>query len=169
MSECYIGEIRMISFNVAPKGWALCNGQALPINQNAALFSLLGTRFGGNGVTTFNLPDLRGRVPLHMGAGFPAGQRGGEEAHALTNAELPQHDHGLLSSSALSSAMSPANALPGKKGRLGREMFAAPANLTNLHPASVSGAGASQPHPNMQPFLALNFAIALVGLYPSRN
>jgi microcystin-dependent protein len=169
MSECYIGEIRMISFNVVPQGWALCNGQALPVSQNAALFSLLGTRFGGNGVTTFNLPDLRGRMPLHMGAGFLAGQSGGEEAHALTHAELPQHDHSLLSSSALSTAMSPANALPGKKGRLGRDMFAAPANLTNPHPASVSLAGASQPHQNMQPFLVLNFAIALAGVYPSRN
>ena len=169
MSECYVGEIRMMSFNVAPKGWALCNGQALPINQNQALFSLLGTRFGGNGVTTFNLPDLRGRVPLHMGAGFPAGQTGGAEAHTLLPAEIPQHDHSLAATSALSTATSPANALPGKKGRLGRDMFAAPANLTTLHPASVSQAGASQPHQNMQPFTTLNFAIALVGLYPARS
>lgn len=169
MSECYLGEIRMVSFNFAPKGWAMCNGQVLPINQNQALYSLLQTRFGGDGVVNFALPDLRGRMPLHMGAGFAAGQAGGEEAHALTLAEMPQHQHHLQASSTLTLAMNPANALLGMKGRLGRDIFAAPANLTSLHPATVSQAGASQPHPNMQPFLGLNFAIALVGIFPSRN
>ncbi|HAV35429.1 MAG TPA: phage tail protein [Massilia sp.] len=159
----------MVSFNYPPAGWALCNGQTLPINQNQALYSLLGTRFGGNGVSTFNLPDLRGRVPLHMGPGFPLGQMAGEEAHALTQVEMPQHVHQAVASTALATSASPEKALPGKKGRLGRDVFAAPGNLTTLHPASVSTAGASQPHQNMQPFLALNFAIALVGIYPTRN
>ena len=169
MSECYLGEIRMVSFNFAPRGWALCNGQTLPINQNQTLFALLGTRFGGNGSTTFNLPDLRGRVPLHAGAGLAAGQGGGEEAHALTSTELPQHLHGLSANSSATTSNSPAGALLGTKGRQGRDMFAAPGDPTSLHPATVSQAGASQPHENMQPWLALNFAIALSGIFPTRN
>ncbi len=169
MSECYIGEIRMMSFNYAPKNWALCNGQSLPIQQNQALFALLGTRFGGDGVTTFKLPDLRGRVPLHVTNGAAPGQVGGAETHVLSSSELPLHTHSLEGSTALATNTSPANALVGKKGRAGRDVYAGPANLTTLNPNSVSQAGASQPHENMQPFLALNFAIALIGIFPSRN
>lgn len=173
MSECYIGEIRMVSFDFPPRGWALCDGQLLPINQNQALFSLLGTRFGGNGTTTFKLPDLRGRMPLHPGTTpygtFFSGQNGGEESATLTEAQIPQHTHQLQATTTLASTASPALALPGKKGRLGRDMFAAPANLTTLHPASVASAGASQPHPNMQPFMTVKFAIALSGIYPTRS
>lgn len=168
MSECFIGEIRMVSFNFPPKNWAMCNGQSLPINQNQALFSLLGTRYGGDGVTTFKLPDLRGRVPMHFGSGMVIGQAGGEEAHTLTVNELPMHTHSLVGSTALATGTSPANALVGKKGRTGRDVYAAPANLTTLAQNSVSQAGGSQPHQNMQPFMALNFAIALVGIFPSR-
>lgn len=169
MSDYYLGEIRMISFNFPPKGWAMCNGQLLPINQNQALFSLLGTRYGGNGVTTFALPDLRGRMPVHMGGSFSLGQSGGEEAHTLTVAEMPQHMHAPKANTGLATSTNPANALIGKQGRSGRALFGAPANLTSLHPASVTTAGASQPHENMQPFLGLNFAIALQGVFPSSN
>lgn len=172
MSDCYIGEIRMVSFNFPPRGWAFCNGQTLPIAQNQALFSLLGTTFGGNGVTTFQLPDLRGRTPLHpgiTGAGtFVSGQTGGEESTTLTQGQMPPHTHQMGVTTALGSAVSPTAALPAKKGRLGRDMFAPLGNVTALHPASVGTAGASQPHPNMQPFMTLNFAIALTGIYPSR-
>ena len=169
MSECYMGEIRMISFNYPPHGWAFCNGQTLPISQNQALFSLLGTRFGGDGVTNFKLPDLRGRVPAHVTNSQPPGQGGGAETHALAVNELPQHGHSLLGSNALAIGTSPDNALVGRKGRAGRDVYAAPANLTTLNPNSVSQAGASQPHENMQPFLVLNFVIALSGIYPTRN
>ena len=169
MSEQYMGEIRVVPFNFPPQGWAFCNGQLLPINQNQALFSLLGVRYGGNGQTNFALPDMRGRMPLHAGTGFVPGQAGGEQAHTLTQAELPQHTHLLEANTALSTAMTPANALPGKKGRLGRDLYGAPTNVTGLHPASVTSAGASLPHENMQPFLTLNFVIALVGIFPSRN
>jgi len=169
MSDGFMGEIRMVSFGFPPKGWAMCNGQTLPINQNQALFSLLGTRYGGDGVTTFKLPDLRGRVPMHFGNGMVQGQAGGEEAHTLTLNEMPMHSHSLLGSTALATGTSPANALVGKKGRTGRDVYAAPANLTTLAPNNVSQAGGSQPHQNMQPFMALNFAIALTGIFPSRN
>ena len=169
MSTPYLGEIRLVSFNFAPNGWALCNGQLLPINQNQALFSLLGTTYGGDGRVNFALPDLRGRMPIHYGLPDTLGARGGEQAHTLTHAELPAHTHALKANTALANATTPANALPGKKGRLGRDLFAAPANLTSLHPSSVTAAGGSQAHENMQPFLGLNFAIALVGVFPSHN
>ena len=173
MSDCYLGEIRMVSFPYPPRGWAFCNGQILPIAQNQALFSLLGVSFGGNGVTSFQLPDLRGRMPLHPGTSpsgsFVSGQRGGEEATTLTQGQMPMHIHQMGATTALGSAVSPTGALPAKKGRLGRDMFAPLGNLTTLHPASVATAGASQPHPNMQPFTTLNFAIALSGIYPSRS
>ena len=169
MSDPYLGEIRIASFNFAPKGWAMFNGQLLPINQNQALFALLGTQFGGNGQTNFALPDMRGRMPIHEGAGYVMGQRGGAQTHTLTLAELPPHAHGLKANTALATGTSPAAALPGKKGRLGRDMFAAPANPTGLSEASVTPTGGSQPHQNMQPYLGVNFMIALVGIFPSYN
>ena len=169
MSDPYLGEIRVFSFNFPPKGWAMCNGQQLPINQNQALFALLGTQFGGNGVTTFALPDMRSRMPIHTGAGYIVGQAGGEQAHTLTQAEMAQHAHALEANTALATSANPANALLGKKGRMGRDVFAAPGNLTSLHQASVTSVGGAQAHENMQPFLTLNFMIALIGIFPSRN
>ncbi len=164
MAEPFLSEIRMMSFVFAPKGWALCNGQLLPINQNQALFSLLGTTFGGDGRVNFALPDLRGRVPIHVGAGHTLGERGGEQAHTLSIAELPTHSHRVLAGSAAVTASATPN-----------DNFLGPANnaygttgsLTSLHPESVTSTGGSQAHLNMQPFLAMSFCIALQGIFPS--
>lgn len=170
MSEPFLGEIRMMSFQFAPKGWALCNGQFLPINQNQALFSLLGTSYGGNGQNNFCLPDLRGRMPVHAGPQTgPLGMSGGQEAVTLTSQQLPTHAHTLNTSTALATTASPAANLPGKKGRFGRDLFAAPSATDGLSPDSVQVAGASQAHSNMQPYLTINFAIALQGIFPSPN
>lgn len=169
MGTPYLGEIRMLSFPFAPKNWALCNGQLLPINQNQALFSLLGTNYGGNGTTSFALPDLRGRAPVHVVNNAQPGAPGGAEAHVLVQGELPPHTHGMVAGAALATGTSPANTLPGKKGRLGRDLYAAPGNLTALNGASVTSNGASQAHENMQPFLVLNIVIALHGIFPSQN
>lgn len=169
MAEPFLGEVRIFPFNFPPKSWAMCNGQMLPINQNQALFALLGTNYGGNGMTTFALPNLQGRSPIHQGGGYPLGMAGGATAHTLVEAELPSHVHPMVSSSALTNSATPAGAALGRKGRLGRDMFAAPANLTALNQAVVSATGGSQAHTNMQPFLALNFCIALQGIFPSQN
>lgn len=166
MAEPFLSEIRLMSFVFAPKGWALCNGQLLPINQNQGLFSLLGTTFGGNGQVNFALPDLRGRAPIHVGNGHALGERGGEQAHTLSIAEIPTHTHSL----AVSSAAAGGNANP--TGRVlggGNNVYGAPTNLTSMQPASVSSAGGSQAHLNMQPFLTISFCIALQGIFPSPN
>ncbi|HZS04615.1 MAG TPA: tail fiber protein [Blastocatellia bacterium] len=165
MAEPFLSEIRLFSFAFAPKGWALCNGQLLPINQNQALFSLLGTTFGGNGQTTFALPDLRGRVPIHFGSGHTLGERGGEQAHTLTLAEMPTHYHQVQASSSNGNTNFPANNVLAKALNVYRN----PDNLTQINPASVTNVGGSQAHLNMQPFLTLNFCIALQGIFPSRN
>ena len=165
MGTPFLGEIRLVAFTYAPQGWALCWGQTLPINQNQALFALLGTTNGGNGQTTFQLPDLRGRVPVHKGSGHTLGEIGGEPTHTLTLAELPQHTHGL-SVAAAATATTPSTATvlaqPGKAAY-------APAASTTLSAATVAQAGGSQPHQNMAPYLALNYAIALQGIFPSQN
>ena len=166
MAEPFLSEIRIASFNFAPKGWALCNGQLLPINQNQALFSLLGTTFGGDGRVNFALPDFRSRLPVHVGAGFTLGQRGGEEAHTLSVSEMPQHTHLMRSNT--DNATSP-NPQGNYLARTPDPVYAAPTNLVAMHPASVSSTGSSQPHLNMMPFLTLNFIIALQGIFPSPN
>lgn len=167
MAEPFLSEIRMMSFNFAPKGWALCNGQLLPINQNQALFSLLGTTFGGDGRVNFGLPNLQGKVPIHTGGGFTLGQTGGEQSHTLTSAELPTHTHALQATSSNGSAIIPTgNLLAGSTPQL---YHAQDANVTPMNAASVTNVGGSQPHLNMQPFLALNFSIALQGIFPSPN
>ncbi|MES0001146.1 tail fiber protein [Mesorhizobium sp. M0051] len=166
MAEPFLSEIRMMSFVFAPKGWALCNGQLLPINQNQALFSLLGTTFGGDGRVNFALPDLRARMPMHVGSGHTLGERGGEPSHTLSVAELPQHTHMVNANSNPGGVANPNGAILAK----------APANtygiatqLIAMAPAAVSNIGGTQPHTNMQPYLTLSFCIALQGIFPSPN
>jgi microcystin-dependent protein len=166
MGEPFLGELRIMSFSFPPKNWALCNGQLLPINQNAALFSLLGTNYGGDGRTTFALPNLQGRVPLHMGSGFSLGQTGGEIAHTLTVSELPGHFHQLTATSSDGLQLVPSGALLAKNANPG---YHAASDLQPMAPESIGSTGGSQPHPNMMPSIALTFCIALVGIFPSRN
>jgi microcystin-dependent protein len=163
MAEPFMAEIRMMSFAFAPSAWALCDGQTLPINQNQALFSLLGTTFGGDGRVTFALPDLRARTPIHVGGGHTLGERGGEQAHTLSMAELPTHTHVLYGSNTPADINAPDDAYLA----IANNAYTAAGNLVALSAASVTNAGGSQAHLNMQPFLALNFCIALTGLFPS--
>jgi microcystin-dependent protein len=165
MSEPFLGQLSIVSFNFPPKGWAFCNGQFLPINQNQALFSLLGTTYGGNGQTTFALPDLRGRAPMHLGSGFTQGQAGGEVAHTLTIAELPTHTHTAQAATADGDTpIATANMLGAFNNGYGSA-----GNLTPLLSSSIGNVGGSQAHDNMSPFLVLNYIIALQGIFPSRN
>lgn len=173
MAEPFLSEIRIMSFGFPPKGWALCDGQFLPINQNQALFSLLGTTFGGNGQTTFALPDLRGRTPIHVGSGHTLGARGGEQAHTVSIAELPTHTHVLNASTAGASTNVPTSNVLAR----GQTSSSNPinyydttiSNLVAMNAASVTNTGGSQAHLNMQPFLTLSFCIALQGIFPSRT
>jgi microcystin-dependent protein len=167
MAEPFLSEIRIMSFVFAPRGWALCNGQLLPINQNQALFSLLGTTFGGDGRVNFALPDLRGRTPIHVGDGHTLGERGGEQAHTLSIAELPQHTHVLNATSNNGSQLIPANNLLAASAN---QLYRAPdGNLQAMSASAVANVGGSQAHLNMQPFLTLSFCIALQGIFPSPN
>jgi microcystin-dependent protein len=168
MSQPFLGEIRVMSFTFPPKGWAFCNGQLLPINQNQALFSLFGTQYGGNGQTTFALPNLRGCVPIHRGAGFDIGQKGGQTAHTVTISEMPQHFHFAMGSTGApaSNQPSPGGALLGTSGN---NIYAEPASFLSARPEQISNYGNSQPHNNMMPYLVLNFCVALVGIFPSQN
>jgi microcystin-dependent protein len=168
VSAPFLAEIRINSFNFAPQGYALCNGQLLPINQNQALFSLLGTTYGGNGQTTFALPDMRGRTPLHFNTNHPQGQAAGEEFHTLTLAETPAHTHVLNASANAATAGAP-SATRVLAQAVGAQLYGAAAGLVAMNPASVSNVGGSQPHENRQPYLALSFCIALQGIFPSRN
>jgi microcystin-dependent protein len=169
MAEPFLSEIRIMSFVYAPQGWALCNGQLLPINQNQALFSLLGTTYGGDGRVNFALPDLRGRVPIHMGAGFTQGERGGEQAHTLSIAEIPTHVHLLQGSSTPGNAPGPSTPGPNVLANSVNQIYGPPNNLVTPNAASVTNVGGSQAHLNMQPFLTLSFCIALQGIFPSPN
>ncbi|HKS28091.1 MAG TPA: tail fiber protein [Pyrinomonadaceae bacterium] len=167
MAEPFLSEIRIMSFNYAPKGWAMCNGQFLPINQNQALFSLLGTTYGGNGQTTFALPDLRGRTPIHFGDGFTLGQKGGEQSHTLTQAEMPAHTHILNATSTQGTQLvPPGNLLAPTPNQL---YHGFDNSAVVLNPATISNVGGSQAHLNMQPFLTLTFCIALIGIFPSQT
>jgi len=167
MSTPFIAEIKIISWNFAPKGWAFCNGQFLPINQNQALFSILGTTYGGNGQTTFALPDLRGRAPLHFGDGLTEGERAGEEAHTLNMNEMPLHTHQLTASSSDGDSIDPTGRLLARE--VGKTYITALQSPVTLSPESVTSVGGSQPHQNTMPFLTLNLVIALQGIFPSRN
>jgi microcystin-dependent protein len=167
MAEPFLSEIRIMSFAFAPKGWALCNGQLLPINQNQALFSLLGTTFGGDGRVNFALPDNRGRAPIHVGSGHTLGEKGGEQAHTLSIAEIPTHVH-VLSGTSNAAANTPANnTVLGKSAP--QPCYVSGANLVAMDPRSIGNVGGSQAHLNMQPFLILSFCIALQGIFPSPN
>ncbi|AKV03629.1 Microcystin dependent protein [Labilithrix luteola] len=163
MGTPYLGEIRIVSFFFAPKGWALCNGQLLSINQNTALFSLLGTTYGGDGRTTFALPNFQGRMPIHFGNGYTQGQASGEAAHTLVLSET-LHGHLVTGMTGPRVVTNPANAVLASGDTFG----AGPPTAT-LAATAVDTAGGGQPHQNMQPYLALNFCIALQGIFPSRN
>jgi microcystin-dependent protein len=165
LAEPFLSEIRIMSFNFAPKGWAMCNGQFMPINQNQALFSLLGTTYGGNGQTTFALPDLRGKAPIHVGQGFTLGTTGGEQAHTLTVNEMPQHIHSMMGSPKNATLASPSPDIPAQTS----QQYGAASQLVALDPSSNGGAGGSQAHTNMQPYTVLTFCIALQGIFPSQN
>jgi microcystin-dependent protein len=168
MSDPFIGEIKLVAFGYAPKGWALCNGQLLPINQNQALFSLLGTMYGGNGQTNFALPDLRGRVPLHVGQRFSQGQVVGEPAHTLTLSELPQHLHAVSATSAGATTEAPSTSVT-LATSAGSPAYAPAQNSVVMDAGAFTNTGGSQPHENRQPYLVLFMCIALVGVFPSRN
>jgi microcystin-dependent protein len=165
MAEPFLSEIRIMSFSFAPKGWALCNGQLLPINQNQALFSLLGTTFGGDGRVNFALPDLRARAPIHVGSGHTLGERGGEPAHPLSIGELPTHAHVAMASPTNANVPAPTGAVLGAASNT----YGAANNLVALNSTSITNAGGSQAHLNLQPFLTLNLCIALQGIFPSPN
>jgi microcystin-dependent protein len=165
LAEPFLSEIRLMSFNFPPKGWAQCNGQLLPINQNQALFALLGTTYGGNGQTTFALPNLRGRVPIHAGNGHTQGESAGAEAVAVTVSQLPTHVHSAAAAATDADTVVPAgNVLAGLNNG-----YRGASNLATLAPSTITSVGGSQPHTNMMPFLTLNFCIALQGIFPSQN
>ncbi|MEO5758383.1 MAG: tail fiber protein [Mesorhizobium sp.] len=165
MSEPFLSEIRIMSFGYAPRGWALCNGQLLPINQNQGLFSLLGTTFGGDGRVNFGLPDYRGRIPMHAGGGHTLGERGGEQAHTLSISELPTHTHTAQATTANADDTAATNNLLATVANV----YTPASNLTSLNPGALANVGGSQAHLNMQPFLTLSFCIALQGIFPSQN
>jgi microcystin-dependent protein len=165
MGTPFLGEIKIVSFNFPPKGWAFCNGQLLPINQNQALFSILGTTYGGDGRVNFGLPNLQGRVPVHVGNGITLGEMGGETAHTLNIGELPQHAHVPVGSSAAATTNDPTGNLWAK---LPENAYATASN-TAMKPSTITNTGGSQPHDNISPYLVLNFIIALQGIFPSQN
>ena len=176
MAEPFLAEIRIMSFNFPPKGWTFCNGSLLPINQNQALFSLLGTTYGGDGRTTFGLPNLQGRTPMHVGNGHTLGERGGEQSHTLSIGEIPSHNHGMMAKAATADAVGGqtptgknlAQGIVAVSGTPAANIYGTGGSVT-MSPQEMSNTGGSQAHLNMQPFLALNFSIALQGIFPSQN
>lgn len=180
MATPFMSEIKIISWNYAPKGWSLCNGQFLPINQNQAMFSLLGTMYGGNGQTTFALPDLRGRVAVHVGNGYIEGQTGGQTAHTITMSEMAAHNHTIgvdaataagsnVSTATTSSVLGQSIGQPSSGSSFTVAMYGSTGPAAALAPQTIGNAGGSQAHNNLQPYLVLNFVIALQGVFPSRN
>ena len=165
MGTPYLSEIRIFSFSFPPKGWAFCNGQLLPINQNQALFALLGTTYGGDGQTNFALPNLQGRSPVHTGNGVTLGERGGESAVTLTTQQMPAHTHSVNANGTASGQSSPAGNYWGNGG----QTIYSDSTNASMNPAAISTVGGSQPHNNLSPYLTLNFCIALQGIFPSQN
>ena len=180
MAQPFLSEIKIMSFGFPPKGWAFCNGQLLPINQNQALFALLGTTYGGDGRVNFALPNLQARIPMHMGNSHTLGEIGGENAHTLIISEMPQHNHGALAVAASADAGNPGH-IPASNKALGQAHAATAAGAIDVNlygtgapskvfaPQAIANTGGSQPHLNQQPFLVLNFCIALTGIFPSQN
>ena len=176
MSEPFLAEVRIVAFNFAPRGWAFCDGQILPINQNQSLYSLLGTTYGGDGRTSFALPDMRGRVPMHVGrsnggAVHTEGQKSGEETHTLAASEMPQHTHTLMGTTNTANQSSPSSHIPAQIPTTGGEVYSdiSVGPNSTFNPAAIAHVGGGQAHENMQPYLVINFCIALQGLFPSRN
>jgi len=171
MAEPFLSEIRIMSFGFAPRGWALCNGQLLPINQNQALFSLLGTTYGGDGRVNFGLPDLRGRVAMHEGNSHDLGERAGEPAHTISIAEMPSHVHSMNATNATATQSSPSTDYLAATGSSIGAIYSTntPSFNAALNAAAISKVGGSQAHLNLQPFLVLNFSIALQGIFPSQT
>ncbi len=172
MSEPFLGEVRLFPYNFAPRGWAFCQGQLLPISQNQALFALLGTTYGGDGRVTFALPDLRGRVPLSAGQGpglsdYALGQAGGAEAVTLGVNEMPTHSHSVAANGRQSNRPGPNGRVPGRASA--GDVYAASSNGAVMAPETIVPTGGGQPHANVQPYLAMNYCIALTGIFPSRN
>lgn len=169
MAEPFLSEIRLMSFGFPPKGWALCNGQLLPINQNQGLFSLLGTTYGGDGRVNFALPDLQGRTPIHMGSGHTLGERGGEQGHTLSISELPMHTHTYNVTPNVATTDTPDNTTMLAQSTASNFYASGASNLVAMAPNSMQNVGGTQAHLNMQPFLVLNFSIALQGIFPSQT
>jgi microcystin-dependent protein len=180
MSTPFLSEIKLMAFNFAPKGWALANGQLLPINQNQALFSLLGTTYGGDGRVNFALPDLRSRLPIHMGSGFTLGQKGGEENHTLIMSEMTQHIHFMrgdgttvatsnVNTPAAGSSLGQTIGVPNQGSNFAANIYSTNSPNANLAPQTVGNTGGSQAHSNQQPYLVISFCIALQGIFPSQN
>ena len=164
MAQPYVGELRMFAGNFAPAGWMFCSGQLLPISENETLFQLIGTMYGGDGESTFGLPDLRGRLPLHIGSGFIQGETGGVESVTLTTQQIPVHSHALLASTASGTQNSPANSVVAASPSV--TLFVNDTTDANLSGNTVGPVGGSQPHSNFQPYLCINFIISLFGIFP---
>jgi microcystin-dependent protein len=174
MAEAYVSEIRIFSFNFAPRGWSFCNGQTLPINQNQVLFALIGTTYGGNGVTTFQLPNLQGNVPISMGnspagGSYTEGEVGGQANVTLTYNEMPMHTHTMQASAVAATQNSPTSNSPAQPVSAVGNIYGPVSGAATMAQQAVGVTGGSQPHNNMQPYLVLNFCIALQGIFPTRN
>jgi microcystin-dependent protein len=168
MAQPYVGEVRMFAGNFAPAGWMFCEGQLLPISENETLFQLIGTTYGGDGQSTFALPDLRGRIPIHQGNGFILAETGGAEEITLTVSQIPAHTHALLATANAASTTAPSsNVVPARSSLSTITPYGSDAPKTNLHPSAVSAVGGSQPHNNFQPYLCVDFIISLFGIFPS--
>ena len=169
MGQPFVGEIRMFGGNFAPVGWMMCEGQTIPITENEVLFQLIGTTYGGDGQSTFNLPDLRGRIPIHMGTGpsgttYQIGESGGNETVTLSQQQIPQHNHGIGASTDIPTSTTPGNNVTGQAAA---KIYRTGNPSVTLDPQSIGPAGGSQPHENMQPYTCINFIISLFGIYPS--
>ena len=169
MSQPYVGEIKMFAGNFAPAGWMFCEGQLLPISEYETLFNLIGTTYGGDGQSTFALPDLRGRLPVHQGNGFTLAETGGVETITLTVSQIPAHSHALLGSSGLAASTSPQGNLPAAASVVNVSAYGTDQPVTTVSPASITSTGGSQPHDNFQPYLCVDFIISLFGVFPSQT